>query len=92
MEKGMSREVKIEISELNEGTDTPWWVILDPKQNMRADVNVLANMITGPFFSRDAAESHMRNRRYAFGQKATVYCMSGYWSRQYKEAYEAGVK
>jgi len=68
----------------NEGTESPYWLILDPHQNMSCDIHALAYMITGPFFCRDDAEKHLNNRRYAFGKKAQVYCCSGYHSEKYK--------
>jgi hypothetical protein len=67
-----------------EGTESPWWVIVDPSQNMRKDVHVSAGQITGPFFSREDAQEHFKARRYNFSDKACVYCMSGYWSKKYK--------
>ncbi len=79
-------KIEIEVSEENEGTDSPYWLILDPTQNMRCSVHSLASQITGPFFSRDAAEIYLQMRRYNYSDKAVVYCMSGYWSSKYKEA------
>lgn len=68
----------------NEGTDSPYWLILDPAQNMACDIGILANQITGPFFCREDAEDHLQSRRYAFSKKACVYCHSGYWSIKHK--------
>lgn len=79
--------IELEISGDNEGTDSPWWIIIDPNQNMRSCVDIVAGQITGPYFSRKAAQHHLDNRRHAFGKRACVYCMSGYWSKQYKEAF-----
>jgi len=81
-------KIELEISEQNEGTDAPYWLILDPVQNMRADYHALAGQITGPFFSREEAQRHLDVRRYAFGKKAVVYCFSGYHSHQYKSAFK----
>jgi hypothetical protein len=78
--------IELEVSEKNEGTESPYWLIIDPRQAMRCDVAEIASMITGPFFSREAAENHLRNRRYAFGKNAGVWCHSGYSSAQYKYA------
>jgi len=69
----------------NESTDSPYWLILDPKQNMRCDIHELAGQITGPFFCRKDAELHLKIRRYAFSKMAKVYCLSGYWSEKYKK-------
>lgn len=79
-------KIEIEVSELNEFTDSPYWLILDPLENLELRIPVLAGQITGPFFSREEAENHLTNRRHNFSNEATVYCMSGYWSRKYKEA------
>lgn len=75
--------------ENNEGTESPWWMIIDPKQNMSTKTDAchnIASMITGPFFSRENAENHLSARRHVFGPNAVVYCTSGYWSFDYKMA------
>lgn len=69
----------------NEGTESPYWLILDPNQNLYCDVHALAAQITGPFFCRADAEKHLQSRRYAFSDRASVYCNSGYWSQKYKD-------
>lgn len=84
--------ISLEVSEKNEGTESPYWLILDPKQNMRTDVYQLAAQITGPFFSRESAQRHLEARRYAYSEKACVYCHSGYYSEQYKLACRAAAK
>ncbi len=66
-----------------ESTESPYWLILDPAQNMSCDIHMLAAQITGPFFSRQDAERHLKSRRYAFSKRAKVYCLSGYWSGKY---------
>ena len=78
--------IKIDLSEKNEGTDCPYWLILDPMQMTSPSFTLLSSMITGPFFSRESAEAHLDGRRYAFGKRAVVFCMSGYWSHEYKNA------
>lgn len=72
-----------------EGTESPYWLILDPSQMMKPDVFHLASMVTGPFFSREEAQGHLSARRYAFGKHAVVFCSSGYWSQRYKEAWRS---
>ncbi len=72
-----------------EATESPWWSIIDPTQNFYVNeegVHMVANMITGPFFSRKKAQNHLSVRRYAFSKNAKVYCHSGYWSNEYKNA------
>lgn len=66
-----------------ECTRAPYWLILDPVQNMSCDCHALANQITGPFFCRDDAENHLKTRRYAFSKRAVVYCLSGYESEKW---------
>jgi len=79
-------KIQLEVSEENEGTESPYWLILDPMQMMKPDCHHLAHMITGPFFSREAAQNHLEGRRYEFSRRAVVYCASGYWSGQYHRA------
>jgi len=81
-------KISLEISEANECTSFPWWVIVDPLKNMRLDVDTAAAQIEGPFFSREEAEAELKATHYNYSKRACVYCMSGYHSRQYKEAYK----
>jgi len=67
----------------NEGTRSPYWLILDPRQNMDCDIHYLANMITGPFFSRKDAQNYLDTTRYNFSKRAKVYCHSGHQSEKY---------
>ena len=69
----------------NEATESPYWLILDPIQNMACDIHQCASQITGPFFCREDAQNHLVSRRYVFSDRATVYCLSGYWSTKYKK-------
>ena len=81
-------KIEIEVSEKNESTRSPWWVIVDPKQMMKPDCHaVMIGMITGPFFSRESAQNHLNNRRHAFSKRAVVYCASGCDSYEYDRAY-----
>ena len=94
-------KIELEISEKNEGTDSPYWIIIDPsliheilegvsEHNELPDidyiVNSIASSIVGPYFSREDAKSYLKQRHYAYSKKSIVYCASGYWSQQYKEA------
>jgi len=67
----------------NEATRAPYWLILDPKQNMSLDHHWMGSMITGPFFCRKDAEDFLAATRYNFSKRAVVYCLSGYQSRKY---------
>lgn len=73
----------------NEANDSPYWLIIDPRQMMSPDCYTVASMITGPFFSREDATAHLKARRYNFSKRAVVYAHSGYWSHKYKEFYRA---
>lgn len=73
----------------NEYTSSPYWLILDPKQNMACDVHMLAAQITGPFFCREDAESFLSATRYNFSSKAVVYGLSGCHSAKYTRLWEA---
>jgi hypothetical protein len=79
-------KIELEVSDDNEAAANPYWLVLDPAQNMSGCVHRLASQITGPFFSRESAEKYLKNRRYAYGKRAVVYCLSGYRSFEYKEA------
>lgn len=70
-----------------ESTASPYWMILDPRQNMDLNPHALANMITGPFFNRGSAEDYLKAHRYNFGKRAVVYCCSGVYSWQYDKFY-----
>lgn len=79
-------KIEIEVSEKNECTRSPWWMIVDPRQNFRTDPDAshnIAAMITGPFFSREEAEYVLKGRRYNFGRGAVVFCASGGDTIQY---------
>jgi len=79
-------KIEVEVSEKNEGTSFPYWLILDPVRNLDLDVGTLASMITGPFFSRKEAESALAGRRYNYSKRAVVYCKSGCDSESYRKA------
>lgn len=80
-------KIELEISEKNEGTAAPYWLIIDPIQMMRPDLCMVAmRMITGPFFSREAAERQLKHRSYNYSKHAVVWCLSGYYSSEYFDA------
>ena len=82
-------KIELDVSELNEGTSAPWWVIIDPKQMMKPDpYAVMIGMITGPFFSRMEATNFLKAKRHHYTSKAVVYCASGCDSYQYAKAYK----
>lgn len=70
----------------NEGSAYPWWLIIDPKQNFEVNedgVYRIAEMITGPFFSRAAAKARLEGKAHHFSKNAKVFCHSGHASYDY---------
>ncbi len=100
MSKGPTR-ISIEVSEKNESTSEPWWVLIDPS-NIKEIMNgvakygevpsseyilsAIAFSIEGPFFSREEGEEYLKRRSYAHSSNATIWCASGYRTTQYKAA------
>ncbi len=87
-------KITIHVSEKNESTAYPWWMIVDPQQNFKTNnegLHRIASMITGPFFSREEAEAVLRQRRYHYGPNAKVYCASGYATVEYRDAIYAQI-
>lgn len=85
------KKITLMVSEKTESTSSPWWMIIDLRQNFGTGIQALhdiAGMITGPFFSREEAEDFLKATRYNFGKNAHVYCHSGHNSKQYHEAYK----
>jgi hypothetical protein len=83
-------QIIIEVSEKNEGTPAPWWMIVDPKQNFKTNedgVYAVASMITGPFFSREEAEGVLKATHYNYSKWASVFCASGCYTRQYANVF-----
>lgn len=68
-----------------EATEHPWWAILDTTDPIRKGaIHQLANAVTGPFFSRESAQQALDNARHRYGDKAEVYCFSGYRSPDWR--------
>ena len=67
----------------NEGTSAPFWLIIDPTQNMSCDPHVVGFNLEGPFFCRQDGEDYLKAHRYNFGDRAVVYCCSGCHSKKY---------
>ena len=80
------KKIEIEVSDKNEATRAPYWIILDPQQNMGLSIHMLAGQISGLFFSREEAERYLNATRYNFSARACVYCCSGHHGRQYNDA------
>lgn len=75
-----------------EGTRAPYWLIIDPMQMMKPDCHLVAQMVTGPFFSREAAQQHLDARRYAYSHRAVVYCHSAHRSKQYCQLHDLAIE
>jgi hypothetical protein len=73
------QEILFAYGEANEATAHPWWGIVRRAGLGRYD------LMSGPFFSREAAEELRSVRIYHYGEKSLVYCFSGHESWQYKE-------
>lgn len=83
--------IEIEVSDKNESTSFPWWVIIDAGHGNSYGVPCgdIKNLFHGPFFSREAAEAELESRRYDYSRHAYVYCKSGYVSSEYVAAFQA---
>lgn len=82
--------IELEVSENNEGTDCPYWLIIDPEQMLKPKASTVAmNMITGLFFSREEAEEELENRNNFYSKRAEVWCLSGNRSKQYSDAFKS---
>jgi len=95
-------KIELEISEENESTDAPWWLLIDPAPirqmlelvagcgEIPEDDNIISTIamssIEGPYFSRKSAEDYLKARAYEYSKETIVWCSSGYWSSQYKNA------
>jgi hypothetical protein len=69
-------KIEIEVSDKVEGTRSPYWLIIDPRQNMNKNtdgVYNIAGMITGLFFSREEAEDYLKRTRYNFSKKFSTF-------------------
>ena len=80
--------VEFEISRECEATSSPWWLIIDPRQNFEVGnqgLHNIASMITGPFFSRKAAQRHLDAKQHRFSKNARVFCHSGHDTEQYAQ-------
>ena len=75
-----------------EGTQYPWWAVIDPDRvrgykgrTNEHRVEEAASAVIGPFLSRASAEEHLRAKRHRYGPNAVVYCMTGYYSMDWRQ-------
>lgn len=100
-------KIELEISEENESTESPWWMLIEPNilREMFEAVaehgevpdadrirTAIAYSVEGPFFSRKEGENYLSARSYDYTKSAKVWCASGYRSEQYKQAIRASKK
>lgn len=95
--------IELEVSENNEGNDSPWWILIDPRAikqmlegvaecgDIPSDDSIITTIamasIEGPFFSRESGEAYLKARHYEYSKDAVIWCSSGYWSQEYKTAW-----
>lgn len=65
-----------------DATSYPFWVIVK-----KASFGQRVILSEGFWFSRDAAETELKNRSYDYGKTAHVYCLSGHRSSHVKRLY-----
>jgi len=70
----------------NDGTAYPFWAIVSN--------GGIGNICwhSGPWFNRQDAEQHLKNKTHRYPKKAYVYCFSGHMSHHYTELYDAANK
>lgn len=90
-------KIKLVVSDDNEATSSPWWVIINPSflkdwqsgeeyWDEEMAIQMIASAVTGPFFSREEAESTLKRTRYNYSKSTIVYCKSGCYTDQYDDA------
>ena len=100
----MNNEIKETLIKAdNEGTDSPYWMVIDVKPMMDIIEGAIENKeppskdyiisslamscIVAPFFSRADAENYLKARSYDYSSDAIVWCSSGYRSQKYRKFY-----
>lgn len=76
------------IEEEKNGFGNPYFVIIDPRQMFKKNIENVASMISGLFFNRDRAENYFKARRHIFSDRARVACLDGSFSKVYRSAFE----
>lgn len=85
-----TRSITVEISTDNEATSAPYWVIINPHQNMKCGdegVRSIASCVKGLFMSREEAQNFLDRTHYNFRKDARVYCMSGCYGKEWVSAH-----
>ena len=73
----------------NEGTAAPFWVIIDPAQNLSRDAYNTMGQITGLWFSRADAQAYLEGHKYNYSNRVAVACLSGHQSTKYNNLWKA---
>lgn len=102
----LKTRITLQVSNKNECTESPWWVLIDPSQiksllegvaehgevpDIDHITNTIAFSIEGPFFSREEGQQYLKARHYAYSKNAVIWCASGYRANQYKQALRKAV-
>lgn len=80
-------KVVLNVPREEEGCRYPYWLIIDPWQNMGCTVEGVTDKLKGPFFCRGAAERYLSKHGYQFSERVKIVCLSGEDSLQYKNAF-----
>lgn len=75
-----------------EATAYPWWMVIDPVQNMACSAANVGMNPVGQFFSRAAAQAHLDAKRHRYSDRAVVWCGSGHMSADWRALCEEAPK
>ena len=78
-------QITLEISDQHEEIESPYWLIIDPMQMLKPSADSVADMIRGPFFSREEAQVAMSKDMDDYSDRVKVVCVSGSRTEQYKQ-------
>lgn len=86
-------DITIKTSPNNESTEAPCWFVIDPGKHLSysdyRNVNLLADLVQGPFFSRDEAEKFLCGNKHNLSGKAVVYCKATPYGSYYNKAWRS---
>lgn len=68
-----------------EATSYPFWFVAS-KAGLGRGLIIESN---GVWFSREAAEDHLKNKRHRYSKNAFVWCASGHMSTQLRSVYDS---
>jgi hypothetical protein len=73
-------------------TNSPFWIIVEPKQILKKDAEQIASCVTGIFFSRESAQQYLDAHCYNFADNTIVYGCAGHHNDEYWQAIKNGKK